>query len=33
MISYERPGDEFQVEYDRLKYKDAVWIEEEFSGR
>jgi hypothetical protein len=30
-ISYERPGDEFQTDFDRVKYLDTVWIEEEFT--
>jgi hypothetical protein len=30
-ISYERPGDEFQTDFDNVKYIDTVWIEEEFT--
>jgi hypothetical protein len=30
-ISYERPGDEFQTDFDHVKYIDTVWMEEEFT--
>ncbi len=30
VISYERPGDEFQIDFDRFEYKDTFWIEKNF---
>jgi len=30
VISYERPGDEFQVDFDQFNFKDTFWIEENF---